>query len=151
MINSQLMGFLTDGFARPNLLRGFPPIASCLTLDGQAKSFGVDKRFLINDPTAHAEMVCLRSRKVGNLRPADFRKSVLYTTLSPCWMCSGAILMLGIKTVVIGENTTFKGPEEILKSNGVQIFNLESLACIKLMRRFQKRYPGRWKRDISQL
>lgn len=150
MINSQLMVFLTAGFARPNLLRGFPPIASCLTLDGQVKSFGVNTRFPLNDPTARAEMICLCHRKSGNLKPTDFRRAIFYTTLSPCWMCVGAILMLGIKTVVIGENTTFKGPEDVLKSNGVQVFNLESRACIDLMRRFQKRYPGRWKKVVGQ-
>ncbi|MDO8467086.1 MAG: nucleoside deaminase [bacterium] len=150
MINSKLMVGLTY-FARLNLARGHPPIAACLTVDNAMIAFGWNKRFLLNDPTAHAEMICLRRPKVGMLKPADFRRAVLYTTLSPCWMCSGTILMLGIKIVVVGENTTFKGPEDILKSNGVQIFNLESLKCINLMRRFQKRYPGRWKRDISQL
>lgn len=145
------MELITDKYARPNLRRGFPPIASCLVLDGRIKSIGWNKRFLLNDPTAHAEMICLRSRKAGKLEPADFRRAELYTTLSPCWMCAGTILMLGIGTVVVGENTTFYGPEDVLSQHGVQIFNLESLACINLMRRFQKRYPGRWKRDISQL
>ena len=149
MINSRLMQFLTEVFAKENLRKGYPPIAACLMINGEVKAFGRNERFTLNDPTAHAEMICLR--KLGHLKPADFRRVVLYITLSPCWMCAGAILMLGIKTVVIGENTTFRGPEDVLKSQGVQIFNLESRACIDLMRRFQKRYPGRWKRDVSQL
>lgn len=148
MINSRLFEWLID-LGRANLRRGYPPIFSCLTLDGKVKSFGANKRFLLNDATAHAEMVCLRDRRVGDLKPADFRRAVLYTSLSPCWMCTGTIIMLGIRTVVIGENVTFKGPEDVLKAGGVQIFNLESVACINMMRRFQKRYPGRWKRDIS--
>ncbi|MEK6579094.1 MAG: nucleoside deaminase, partial [Bdellovibrionota bacterium] len=112
------------------------PVGALIVCDGKQISSGYNLREKKQDPTAHAEMICLR--KLGYLKSADFRKAVLYTTLSPCWMCAGTIIMLGIKQVVIGDNTTFKGPEDILKSNGVQIFNLESKICIDLMRRFQK-------------
>lgn len=148
MVNSRLMTMLAQ-LAAGNLKKGEPPIAACLVLDEKVIAIGKNQRVPLNDPTAHAEMVCLR--KTGRLKPADFRRAILYTTLSPCWMCSGTILMLGIKTVVVGENMTFKGPEETLRYQGVQIFNLESLACKNLMREFQEKHPQLWKEDISEL
>lgn len=147
-MNSRLMTLLS-GLASENLKKSEPPIAACLTLDEKVVAFGRNQRVPLNDPTAHAEMICLR--KVGRLKPADFRRAVLYTTLSPCWMCSGTILLLGIRTVVVGESSTFRGPEDVLKSNGVQIFNLEHLACKNLMREFQEKHAELWKEDVSAL
>lgn len=93
-------------------------------------------------------MDCLEN--AGRLRASDYRKSVLYSTLSPCDMCSGAVLLYGIPKVVIGENRTFRGPEEHLRSRGVQLEILEDETCIKMMRDFIAAQPALWNEDIGE-
>ena len=96
----------------------------------------------------HAEMDCLEN--AGRLDAADYRNSVLYSTLSPCDMCSGAVLLYGIPKVVIGENKTFQGPEQYLRSKGVELEILDDQECLQLMREFIATNPALWNEDIGE-
>ena len=96
----------------------------------------------------HAEMDCFEN--AGRLAASDYRNSILYSTLSPCDMCSGTILLYGIPKVVIGENKTFKGPEEYLKSRGVELIIIDSDECKHLMGEFIKKNPELWNEDIGK-
>ncbi len=107
--------------ARKGLASGGIPIGSVLVIDGRIAGRGHNRRVQKGSAILHAEMDCLEN--AGRLTPADYRRASLYSTLSPCDMCSGAILLYKIPTVVIGENRTFRGPEEYLRSRGVNIHN----------------------------
>jgi len=96
----------------------------------------------------HAEMDCLEN--AGRLGAADYGKAVLYSTLSPCDMCSGAILLYGIRKVVIGENKTFQGPENLLRTRGVQLEILDDEQCHRMMRDFIAAHPSLWQEDIGE-
>ncbi len=135
--------------ARQNALSGFLPIGAILLSAERVLASGVNERIQKNDPTAHAEMVCLRN--AGRLPPAVFRKSVLYTTLSPCDMCAGAILLYKIPLVIIGENRNFKGPEQYLESRGVKLVRAQDKNCIALMKEFIKNHPKLWNEDIGEI
>ena len=93
-------------------------------------------------------MDCLENG--GRFTAADYKKSILYSTLSPCDMCSGAVLLYGVPRVVIGENENFKGPEDYLKSRGVEIVVVDSQECKKLMKEFIKENPELWNEDIGE-
>jgi cytosine/creatinine deaminase len=93
-------------------------------------------------------MACLTN--AGRLRPADYRRSVLYSTLSPCDMCSGAVLLYKIPVVVVGENRTFRGPEEYLRSRGVRLEIRNSDECFQLMQQFIGAHPELWNEDIGE-
>ena len=93
-------------------------------------------------------MDCLEN--AGRLRAEDYRNSTIYSTLSPCDMCSGAILLYGIPRVVIGENHTFKGPEEYLHSRGIEITVVDDQTCVALMREFMAARPDLWQEDIGR-
>ena len=101
-----------------------------------------------NSAVLHAEMDCLEN--AGRLKAADYRRAVLYSTLSPCDMCSGAILLYGIPTVVIGENRTFRGPEDHLRSRGVQLEIVDDPECRRLMADFIAAKPELWNEDIGE-
>lgn len=129
------------------LQRGGIPIGSVLAIEGRIVARGHNQRVQRDNPILHAEMDCLAN--AGRLSPADYRRSVLYSTLSPCDMCSGAILLYKIPTVIIGENRTFCGPEEYLRSRGVSVTVLDDNDCVQLMRQFIEKNPALWNEDIG--
>lgn len=96
----------------------------------------------------HAEIACLAN--AGRLRPSDYRRSVLYTTLSPCDMCSGAVLLYKIPVIVVGENRTFKGPEQYLRDRGVRLEVIDSAESYELMQHFIREQPELWCEDIGE-
>jgi len=124
------------------------PIGSVLVLDGEIIGRGHNRRVQKGSPILHAEMDCLEN--AGRLSAAKYQRATIYTTLSPCDMCSGAILLYGIPRVVIGENRTFQGPEEYLRSRGVTLELLDDAACIDLMRSFIEAEPVLWNEDIGE-
>ena len=123
------------------------PIGSVLVRDGQIIGRGHNRRVQNGSSILHAEMDCLEN--AGRLTAADYQDTVLYSTLSPCDMCSGAILLYGIPTVIVGENTTFKGPEEYLRSRGVQLDIVDDEDCKRIMREFIAERPELWQEDIG--
>jgi cytosine/creatinine deaminase len=123
------------------------PIGAVLVLDGRIIGRGHNRRVQRGSAVLHAEMDCLED--AGRLRAADYRRSVLYTTLSPCDMCSGAVLLYGIPRVVIGENRTFQGPEEYLRSRGVELVLADSRECMDLLAGFIAAHPDLWEEDIG--
>jgi cytosine deaminase len=134
--------------ARAGLRTGGIPIGSVLVIDNQIVGRGHNLRVQDGSPVLHAEMACLAS--AGRLRPADYRRSVLYTTLSPCDMCSGAVLLYRIPVVVVGENRTFRGPEEYLRDRGVRLEILDATECYQLMQQFIGAHPELWNEDIGE-
>lgn len=134
--------------ARQGRRAGGIPIGSVLVIDGHIVGRGHNQRMQKGSSVLHAEMDCLEN--AGRLIASDYRKSVLYSTLSPCDMCSGAVLLYGIPKVVIGENRTFRGPEEHLRSRGVQLEILDDETCIKMMRDFIAAQPALWNEDIGE-
>ena len=133
--------------AESGLKEGGIPIGSVLVHHGQIIGRGHNRRIQNNSVVLHGEMDALEN---AGRRPASvYRDSVIYTTLSPCSMCSGAILLYGIPKVVIGENQTFMGEEELLRSRGVEVVVLQDLTCIRLMAEFIRANPGLWAEDIG--
>lgn len=143
--------FLTAAIkeARKGLKEGGIPIGSVLVVDNKIMARGHNRRVQKGSAVLHAEMDCLEN--AGRLHPSDYRKAVLYSTLSPCDMCSGAILLYGIPEVVIGENRTFAGPEEYLKTRGVKVINADNEECYELMQTFIRDNPDIWNEDIGKL
>jgi creatinine deaminase len=134
--------------AKKGFSEGGIPIGSVLVCEGEIIGQGHNQRVQKQSAILHAEMDCLEN--AGRLTASDYRKSILYSTLSPCDMCSGTILLYGIPTVVIGENKTFKGPEEYLKSRGVELIIIDSDECKHLMDEFIKKNPALWNEDIGK-
>ena len=133
--------------ARKGLAEGGIPIGSVLVLDGKIVGRGHNRRVQKGSAILHAEMDCLEN--AGRLTAADYRRSVLYSTLSPCDMCSGTVLLYKIPRVVIGENKTFQGPEAYVRSRGVQLEILNLAECIQLMEDFIAARPELWNEDIG--
>jgi cytosine deaminase len=133
--------------AKKSLAEGGIPIGSVLVLDGKIIGRGHNQRVQKGSVTHHAEMNCLEN--AGRLKASIYRRCVLYSTLSPCAMCSGAILLYKIPRVVVGENITFKGPEVYLHSQGVKLGVLQDPTCIQLMREFIATRPELWNEDIG--
>ena len=124
------------------------PIGSVLVHRGAIIGRGHNRRVQRGSPILHGEMDALEN---AGRRPAGvYREATLYTTLSPCAMCSGAILLYGIPRVVIGENRTFRGEEELLRGRGVQLDIVQDAACIRLMEEFIEQYPTLWNEDIGE-
>jgi len=134
--------------ARKGLAEGGIPIGSVLALDGKIASRGHNRRVQQGSAVLHAEMDCLEN--AGRLQGSEYRRSVLYSTLSPCDMCSGAILLYGVPKVVAGENTTFRGPEAYVRSRGVELVVLDDPECRSLMERFIEAHPELWNEDIGR-
>jgi cytosine deaminase len=134
--------------ARAGLAEGGIPIGSVLVHRGAILGRGHNRRIQSGSAILHGEMDALEN--AGRLSASVYRESVLYTTLSPCAMCSGAILLYGIPRVVIGENTTFLGEEELLRSRGVELTVVHDLACIDMMQSFIARHPVLWNEDIGE-
>ncbi len=137
--------------AEKGLAEGGIPIGSVLAEASYGSCWhtytGHNQRVQKNDPILHAEMDCLKN--AGRLRSETYQESVLFSTLSPCDMCSGAILLYKIPIVVIGESETFMGPEAYLESRGVKLIRRNDKRCIKMMRDFIKKNPGLWNEDIG--
>ena len=133
--------------ARQGLVEGGIPIGSVLVHNGTILGRGHNRRVQKGSAILHGEMDALEN--AGRQPAAIYRESILYTTLSPCSMCSGAILLYGIPRVVIGENNTFMGEEDLLRSRGVQVEVLHDEVCIGLMRRFIEEKPELWNEDIG--
>jgi cytosine/creatinine deaminase len=143
--DSEFMRFALDE-ARCGYDEGGVPVGSVLVEDGRLVARGRNRRVQEGDPIAHGEMDCLR--RAG--RRPDYRGTVLYTTLSPCMMCAGAILQFGIPRVVVGERNSFEGNCDFLAERGVAVALLNDPACIDLMRRFIRERPELWNEDIAE-
>jgi cytosine/creatinine deaminase len=134
--------------ARSGEREGGIPIGSVLVHAGRIIGRGHNRRVQRGSAVLHGEMDALE--QAGRQPAAVYRESVLYTTLSPCPMCSGAILLYGIPKVVIGENQTFVGEEDLLRSRGVDLHVLQDATCIDMMSSFIRAHPGLWHEDIGE-
>ena len=130
------------------LEEGGIPIGSVLVIDNKIVGRGHNRRVQNGSAILHAEMDCLEN--AGRLKATDYKRATLYSTLSPCDMCSGTSLLYKIPKIVIGENKTFQGPEDYLRSRGVELEILNSSECIKLMEDFIKAKPELWNEDIGE-
>jgi creatinine deaminase len=135
--------------ARIGQRSGGIPIGSVLVIDNEIVGRGHNQRIQKGSSVLHAEMDCLEN--AGRLRASDYRKAVLYSTLSPCDMCSGAILLYSIPRVVIGENETFRGPEDLLRARGVELDVVNNEECQQLMLDFIAENSVLWNEDIGEL
>lgn len=132
--------------ARQGLAEGGIPIGSVLVRGDRVLGRGHNKRVQDGDPVTHAEIDCLRNAgRVGN-----YRGTVLYSTLMPCYLCAGAVVQFGIQTVVAGESATFPGAREFMESHGVTVRDLDLRECKQLMREFIERNPQLWNEDIGK-
>ncbi|NIL93176.1 MAG: nucleoside deaminase [Woeseiaceae bacterium] len=134
--------------ARKGLTDGGIPIGSVLVIDGRIAGRGHNQRVQKGSAVLHAEMDCLEN--AGRLVASDYRRAVLYSTLSPCDMCSGAVLLYGIPRVVIGDNHTFRGPEDYLRSRGVELDIVNDSECVRMMQEFIRTCPELWNEDIGE-
>ena len=134
--------------AKEGLASGGIPIGSVLTINGEIVGRGYNRRVQEGSPVLHAEMDCLEN--AGRLSAADYRRAVLYSTLSPCDMCSGAILLYKIPIVIVGENRTFQGPEDYLQKRGVELHVLDNVECIDLMQDFIAHNGELWNEDVGE-
>jgi creatinine deaminase len=133
--------------AQKSLLEGGIPIGSVLVHDNKIIGAGHNCRVQTGSPIDHGEMNCLRN--AGRLSTAVYRKSTIYSTLSPCPMCSGAIVLYKIPRVVVGENRTFRGAEDYMRANGIQVEVVDEQECIRLMTDFIRANPQLWNEDIG--
>jgi len=134
--------------ARKGRESGGIPIGSVLVIDGKIVGRGHNQRVQHGSAIRHAEMDCLEA--AGRLSAKDYQRAVIYSTLSPCDMCSGAILLYGIPHVVVGENKTFQGPEEYVRGRGVRVDVLNDEACVAMMEEFIEAKPTLWNEDIGE-
>jgi cytosine deaminase len=136
------------GEARKGLEAGGIPIGSVLAIDGEIVGRGHNQRVQQGSVVLHAETDCLEN--AGRLPAWEYRRATLYSTLSPCDMCSGAALLYGIPRVVVGENQTFQGPEDYVRSRGVEVTVVGNPECISLMEDFMSANPDLWNEDIGE-
>ncbi len=134
--------------ARTGLAEGGIPIGSVLVIDDEIVGRGHNRRVQQESAILHAEMDCLEN--AGRLTAADYRRATLYSTLSPCDMCSGTALLYDIPRIVIGENRTFQGPEKYVRSRGVELEVVGSEECYNLMQEFIADHPALWHEDIGE-
>jgi cytosine deaminase len=133
--------------AKQGLAEGGIPIGSVLVIDGRIVGRGHNRRVQRGSAILHAEMDAIES--AGRLTARDYARGELYSTLSPCDMCSGAALLYKIPKIVIGENQTFRGPEDYVRSRGVELTILNDPECVRLMREFIAARPELWNEDIG--
>ncbi len=133
--------------AKRGRAEGGIPIGSVLVIEGRIVGRGHNQRVQKRSAVLHAEMDCLEN--AGRLKAADYRRATLYSTLSPCDMCSGTVLLYGIPRVVIGENRTFRGPEDYVRSRGVELVIADDATCRLLMEEFIREHPQLWNEDIG--
>ncbi|MEX1124808.1 MAG: nucleoside deaminase, partial [Acidimicrobiia bacterium] len=134
--------------AEQGLAEGGIPIGSVLVVDGEIVGRGHNQRIQKGSPTLHGEMDALEN--AGRLPASAYRRATIYTTLSPCDMCTGAILLYGIPKVVIGENRTFLGAEDLLRSRGVDVVVFGDQRCVAMMETFITANPAMWDEDIGE-
>jgi creatinine deaminase len=134
--------------ARDGLSEGGIPIGSVLVIDDKIVGRGHNRRIQQGSPILHAEMDCLEN--AGRLTPEDYERATLYSTLSPCDMCSGASLLYKIPRIVVGENANFKGPEQYVRRRGTVVTVVGDTTCIKMMERFIHEHPELWYEDIGK-
>jgi cytosine deaminase len=134
--------------AKKGLEEGGIPIGSVLVIDSQIVGRGHNRRVQQGSAILHAEMDALEN--AGRLKARDYQRAVLYSTLSPCDMCSGTALLYKIPKIVIGENQTFQGPEDYVRSRGVELVILDNAECIQMMRDFIAARPELWNEDIGE-
>ncbi|MBU0914274.1 MAG: nucleoside deaminase [Gammaproteobacteria bacterium] len=134
--------------AKKSLAEGGIPIGSVLVIDGEIVGRGHNQRVQKGSCVLHAEMDCLEN--AGRLTAKDYQRAVLYSTLSPCDMCSGTVLLYGIPKVIVGENRTFQGPEGYVKSRGVELIVQDNVECVQLMQDFIATKPELWNEDIGE-
>jgi creatinine deaminase len=148
MSNSPIDSFMEAAIAqaRKGRSEGGIPIGSALARGGKLIAAGHNKRVQESDPVTHAEIDCLRNAgRLGN-----FKDTVLYSTLMPCYLCAGAVVQFGIKKVIVGENRTFPGASEFMQSHGVEVINLDLPECVEMMRAFIAEQPQLWNEDIGR-
>jgi cytosine/creatinine deaminase len=143
-------GFLANAIEQARIGRdeGGVPIGAALVADGRVLGAGHNRRVQQGSAIRHGETDALE--EAGRLPASVYRRATMYTTLSPCDMCTGAILLYGIPRVVIGENRTFMGGEDLLRSRGVEVVNLDSAECKALMDEFIAAHPDIWNKDIGE-
>ena len=122
------------------------PIGSVLVKDGKIIGRGHNRRVQQGDPMAHAEIDCLRDAG----RIGSYHGTVLYSTLMPCYLCAGAVVQFGIRKVIVGESRTFPGARELMEAHGVDVVDLDSEECRRLMETFISRNPSLWNEDIGE-
>ena len=149
MINDDLYLQAAIAQAKKSLREGGIPIGAALAIDQSLVSVGHNRRVQQNDPILHAETDCIRN--AGRLTPNEYRRATMYTTLSPCPMCSGTILLFGIPRVVIGENVNFVGSEALLADQGVEIIQANNSEIQKILGQFIADNKELWFEDISEL
>jgi cytosine/creatinine deaminase len=124
------------------------PIGSVLVIEDEIVGRGHNRRVQQGSAILHAEMDCLEN--AGRLTARQYRQASIYSTLSPCAMCTGAILLYGIPVVVVGERRTFAGPQHLLESAGVEVYVLDDQRCVSMMQRFISEHPDLWNEDIGE-
>lgn len=134
--------------ARTGLAEGGVPIGAALVVDGEVLAVGRNRRVQQASAIRHGETDCLEN--AGRLPAAVYARATMVTTLSPCDMCTGAVLLYGIPRVVIGENRTFVGGEDLLRQRGVEVLVLDDERCVDLMQRFVAEHPDVWNEDIGE-
>lgn len=150
MIQANDLHFMNEALneAKLSAEQGGIPIGSILVIDGKIVGRGHNQRIQQGDPILHGEMDCLKN--AGRLSAADYAKATIYSTLSPCDMCSGAILLYKIPRVVMAENETFKGAEDYMRSRGLEVVNLDLAEAKQLMHEFIAKNPSIWNEDIAE-
>lgn len=132
--------------ARKGLSEGGIPIGSALVRDGKLIAKGHNKRVQEQNPILHGEMDCLNNAgRIGN-----YKGTIIYSTLMPCYMCAGTIVQFKIPKVIVGESKTFSGAREFMESHGVEVIDLNNQECISMMEKFIKEKPELWNEDIGE-
>ena len=134
--------------ARAGLATGGIPIGSVLVIDGEIVGRGHNQRVQKGSAVLHAEIDCLEN--AGRLTASEYSRSTLYSTLSPCDMCSGAVLLYQIPRVIVGENRSFRGPEDYVRSRGIDVTVVDDPECVALMNAFMAERPELWNEDIGE-
>ena len=134
--------------AKQGLAEGGIPIGSVLVIDNQIVGRGHNQRVQKGSTILHAEMDCLEN--ASRMSAREYARATLYSTLSPCDMCSGAVLLYGIPRVVVGENRNFQGPEDYVRERGVNLTILDDEECIQIMEKFIRENPQLWNEDIGE-
>lgn len=149
-MGTRLESFLAAAIdeARKGLAEGGIPIGSVLVIDDVIVGRGHNRRVQKGSAVLHAEMDCLEN--AGRLPASDYRRATLFSTLSPCDMCSGAILLYGIPRVIVGENRTFQGPEEYMRTRGIDVTVVDDSGCRRMMSGFIAEHPELWNEDIGK-
>lgn len=132
--------------AKKGLAEGGIPIGSSLAREGKLVASGHNKRVQDSDPITHAEIDCLRNAG----RIGSFHNTTIYSTLMPCYLCSGAIVQFGIKKVIVGESRTFPGGPEFMRAHGVEVIDLDLPECYEMMEKFIRENPELWNEDIGK-